>query len=181
LWPSGYWSPGYWSPGYWSGDTVQEPLSLPSIIKSIHDRVAVTTELVDALLGGFWTGPPDPEANDNLPYAVLTRIGGRTVARITSAVPPEIFIQGPVKAAAEDIFQVTVIGEDFDVLDQIHDAWEDNFHSRMDPLVIRRRLFRSLWNAEPTYDFGTVNASPEGKNLVVYRWEFTVLTTLWER
>jgi hypothetical protein len=164
-----------------SFDEVASPRVSANILQSIQERVAATPVLVSLLPGGFWTGPPDPEADDNLPYAVLTRIGGRTVSRITSAVPAGAFIQGPVKAAAEDIFQVTVIGEDFDVLDQIHDAWEDNFHSRMDPLLIRRRLFRSLWNAEPTYDFGTVNASPEGKNLVVYRWEFTVLTTLWER
>jgi hypothetical protein len=154
---------------------------LPNILQSIHIRLDSIPDFASLLPGGYFTGPPSPDADDNPPYLVITRIGGTDTDWVTAAGDDGPYIQGPIKTAFEDVFQATLIGYDFDQLDLIHDLWTDNFNARMVPLVIRRRLFRGLFNKEPTYDFGDSPGDPEGGNMVVYRWEFSIVTTLWER
>jgi hypothetical protein len=155
--------------------------TLPNILRSLQQRLDDIPDFASSLPGGYFTGPPSPDADDNPPYMVITRIGGTDTDWVTAAGENGAYIQGPIKTAFEDVFQTTLVGYDFDQLDLIHDLWTDNFNARMNPLVIRRRLFKGLFNKEPTYDFGDSPGDPQGGNMVVYRWEFSIVTTIWER
>jgi hypothetical protein len=157
-------------------DRVPGPAELlPSLPQSIVKRVESIPDLIDRLPGGFWFGTPDVQAINNPPYGSLNWIGEQSDYVTRRRAPGEVNA-GPVKAGKRTVFQVTLIGPDFEVLDSIHDTWEDYFHPAMDPLQIRRRLFRSLFNQDPRVDFGDVPAGHGGYNPVTYHWTLEVIT-----
>lgn len=150
------------------------PDVLPSLPEAIARRVLATPEIIDQLPGGFWFGIPDDKSFNNQPYGTMIRIGEQIVSWITRHQKP------PQPSGYRTVFQVTLVGPDWDALDLIHDAWERHIGPGMGPLSIRRRLFRQLLNDPPAEDFGSIPHSPTAENPVSYHWELTVLTNVWE-
>jgi hypothetical protein len=99
------------------------PAGARNLLAAIQERVLATPAISGALPGGLWRGLADEEART--PYGEVHVLG-----------ESNLFDTGPAYAK-QARFQVTLYGEDADILEDLQLAFEDAFHHRMTPLPIR--------------------------------------------
>lgn len=154
----------------------QDDLVLLPLMGAIWKAVQETPAIIDLLPGGFWSGPPHESANETPPYGTLTWIAETDLGRRSGIRVDATRLAGTEKIGYRNVFQVSLIGEDYGELEAIREAWLDTFHPAMEPFPIRSRRLRSLTNGDSAVDFGTSPGLPSGYNSVHLHWDLTVIT-----